>query len=43
MQVRVTHHLGDDGADALLTIVGDLVEPPEPDTDVALLAAGARR
>jgi 5'-nucleotidase len=41
VQVCVTHHVGDDdGADALLTTVGDLVEPPEPDTDVALLAAG---
>jgi 5'-nucleotidase len=40
VQVCVTHHLGDDGADALLTTVGDLVEQPEPDTDVALLAAG---
>jgi 5'-nucleotidase len=40
VQVCVAHHLGDDGADALLTTVGDLVEPPEPDTDVALLAAG---
>jgi 5'-nucleotidase len=40
VQVCVTHHLGDDGAAALLTTVGDPVEPPEPDTDVALLAAG---
>ena len=40
VQVCVTHHLGEDGADALLTTVGDLEDPPEPDTDAALLAAG---
>ena len=40
VQVRVSHHPGEDGADALLTTVGDLEDPPEPDTDAALLAAG---
>jgi len=40
VQVCVTHRLGDDGADALHVTVGELEDPPEPDTDAALLAAG---
>ena len=40
VQVRVAHRLGEDGADALHATIGELEDPPEPDTDAALLAAG---
>lgn len=40
VQVCVAHHRGDDGADALHATFGELDDPPEPDTDAALLEAG---
>jgi 5'-nucleotidase len=40
VQVCVAHRLGEDGADVLHATVGELEDPPEPDTDAALLAAG---
>lgn len=39
VQVCVAHR-HDNGADALHTTVGELEDPPAPDTDAALLAAG---
>jgi 5'-nucleotidase len=40
VQVCVAHRHDDEGADALHATVGELEDPPEPDTDAALLAAG---